>query len=496
VVVKVVRRLAWKLEVSSRVLHAVRVFLPNFLSASFFLHMTHAYDGNVLRHLSLLARSPSVPCLYASARLPAKIKASSIIQLTMTTFPPMPLLPITSPSTISACHNLPLRPSDIFICSYPKSGTTWTQHIVLSLLLADRRYRTRTASVNSYSGSDDDIEDDLPYNHVSNYAPFFESDAHWQSPSPNRSSNKTMLLADSVQMNHDRLGRRVFNTHLRWGMLPKRREVASNSSTQQKDDNDDDNARSSDNNNNNIYKERPQCGKFIYITRNQIDVVASFYHHRSSKKDGRYNTDTFERFVQDWMEGKLPYGSSLDHLIGYAAGFADNLYDTTSSSSHGHDDFGDGSSSSYDDGGDGGDDTSNQGRPLLLLSYEKMKSNLHNEVFRIMSFLNLTHIPLDVLNEEILPSFDFDSMKKNIDKFQPKWVGWLDGFQFLRRGVTGDGMRLMLNSPSGDGESSELMDAYNEWVEREEYCYQISNMLQGDCYEDCREVFLSVVEMK
>jgi len=267
-----------------------------------------------------------------------------------------------------------------------------------------------------------------------------------------------MLLADSVQMNHDRLGRRVFNTHLRWDMLPKRREVASNSSTQQKDDNDDDNdddnARSSDNNNNNIYKERPQCGKFIYITRNQIDVVASFYHHRSSKKDGRYNTDTFERFVQDWMEGKLPYGSSLDHLIGYAAGFADNLYDTTSSSSHGHDDFGDGSSSSYDDGGDGGDDTSNQGRPLLLLSYEKMKSNLHNEVFR------------------------------------------MDGFQFLRRGVTGDGMRLMLNSPSGDGESSELMDAYNEWVEREEYCYQISNMLQGDCYEDCREVFLSVVEMK
>eukprot|EP00985_Skeletonema_marinoi_P002090 scaffold846_cov149-Skeletonema_marinoi.AAC.3 len=187
------------------------------------------------------------------------------------------------------------------------------------------------------------------------------------------------------------------------------------------------------------------------------------------------------------MDGKLPFGSSLHHLISYAGGFADNLYDTTASS-RGHDDIGDEESNSVTD------------QPLLLLSYEKMKSNLRTEAIRIIFSLHLTHIPSRVLEEEILQSFEFSSMKNNIEKFQPKWVGWLNGFQFLRKGVTGDGRRLLLNRSTNDsgggeeGEPSELMDAYNDWVEREECLSQISNVLQGDYYEDSREIFLSVVE--
>ncbi len=377
----------------------------------------------------------------------------------------MPLLSITSPSTIAACRNFPLRPSDTFICSYPKSGTTWTQHIVLTLLLADRKYKIAAcADVNSNSSS----TGELVYNHVSDYAPFFEIDAHWQSSSTN---DNTKILAESVRKNHDRLGRRVFNTHLRWDMLPKQRE-ASVGDTQQYHDA------------NNMLNERPQCGKFIYVTRNQIDVVASFYHHLSNQKEGTY-TDTFEAFLRDWMDGKVPFGCSLHHLIGFANAFADNFYDTT--------DVGDDGTSS-----NAGSGTVDQ--PLLLLSYEKMKANLRSEVLRIISFLNLTHIPSKVLEEEILPSFEFSSMKNNIEKFQPKSVGWLNGFQFLRRGVTGDGKKLLLNkstkSDGGEeeGESSELMDAYNEWVEREEYRSKISNALRGNSNEEYREGFLDVVE--
>lgn len=379
----------------------------------------------------------------------------------------MPLLSITSPSTIAACRNFPLRPSDTFICSYPKSGTTWTQHIVLTLLLADRKYKIAAcADVNSNSSSTDS---DLAYNHVSDYAPFFEIDAHWQSSS---SDDKSKILAESVRKNHDRLGRRVFNTHLRWDMLPKQRE-ASGGDTQQYQDA------------NNVRNERPQCGKFIYVTRNQIDVVASFYHHLSNQKEGTY-TDTYEAFLRDWMDGKVPFGCSLHHLIGFAYAFADNMYDTA---------IGDGASSN----------TSSSGmdqplhKPLLLLSYEKMKVNLRSEVLRIISFLNLTHIPSNILEEEILPSFEFSSMKSNIEKFQPKSVGWLNGFQFLRRGVAGDGKKLLLKKSTNDGgeeegESSELMDAYNDWVEREEYRSKIFNALQGNSNEDCREVFLGLVE--
>ena len=85
----------------------------------------------------------------------------------------MPLLPISSPKTVTKCRNLPLRASDVFICSYPKSGTTWTQQIVLSLLLADKRY----TPTDSTAGNTDDkadtntgeVEDtaEEEYNHVS-----------------------------------------------------------------------------------------------------------------------------------------------------------------------------------------------------------------------------------------------------------------------------------------------------------------------------------------
>jgi len=82
----------------------------------------------------------------------------------------MPLLPITSQSTITKCKELPLRASDIFICSYPKSGTTWTQQIVLSLLLADKRYDTAaTTAAKSDDINTGEAEDtkEEEYNHVS-----------------------------------------------------------------------------------------------------------------------------------------------------------------------------------------------------------------------------------------------------------------------------------------------------------------------------------------
>ena len=47
----------------------------------------------------------------------------------------MPVLPITSEETLAACRAMRVKPGDIFIASYPKSGTTWTQNILTTLLL-------------------------------------------------------------------------------------------------------------------------------------------------------------------------------------------------------------------------------------------------------------------------------------------------------------------------------------------------------------------------
>ncbi|KAL7463343.1 hypothetical protein ACHAXS_005021 [Conticribra weissflogii] len=348
----------------------------------------------------------------------------------MASFPAMPLLSITSPETIVACKSLPLRPSDIFICSYPKSGTTWTQHIVLSLILADRRCRLQKEHYYKKGTSNHKtIEFDIHYDHVSDFAPFFEIDAHWDL--------KNKCLAEPVTTNHDRLGRRVFNTHLRWEMLPKYSEEKRG------------NHKEHDSSTGAL---RPSCGKFIYVTRNVLDVCASFYHHLSNQKEGTY-IESFPNFFRDWMAGKIPFGSPLHHLLSFAQGFNDNHYSGK--------DFGD------------------VDHPLMLLSYQDMKINLREQVLRIIDFLGLC-IPLDVVDNELLPTFGFQSMKENSHRFQPKSVTWLNGFQFLRNGEIGDGKKLTLAVEDKDLENYEksLHDKYQEWLENEKYRELVKKILR------------------
>lgn len=378
----------------------------------------------------------------------------------MASFPPMPLLPITSPETIDACKSLPLQPSDIFICSYPKSGTTWTQHIVLSLIIADRRYRLQKENESIKANSNQNIIDDpdIDYDHVSDFAPFFEIDAHWEL------ENKR--IAESVIANHDRLGCRVFNTHLRWEMLPKYSEDRHNNCIEQ---------------NPSTGVLRPTCGKFIYVTRNILDVCASFYHHLSNQKEGTY-TEGFHRFARDWMAGKIPFGSPLHHLLSFAQGFNDNHY------------------SGKDCSGDA------VNRPLLLLSYEDMKLNLREHVLRIMEFLGLQNIPLDVLDNELLPTFDFHWMKENCHKFQPKSVTWLNGFQFLRNGKVGDGKKLIVVVEGKEGTNDTksdhhhenddrlLHDEYQAWIENEGYSELVKECLRDVDDDYVYNIFRNVVE--
>ena len=168
----------------------------------------------------------------------------------------LPLLPISSASTIASCASLPLCISDVFICSYPKSGTTWTQNIVHKLL----------------SNGVKNLE------HISESAPFFEVDAHW------RTGEAT--LSPSVVAGHARAngGRRVFNTHLLWSMLPHARHAA----------------------------------RYIYVVRSGSDVAFSFFKHLSSQKgDGGWDIDTqggWDVFFTAWLAGEIPYGKWAAHV--------------------------------------------------------------------------------------------------------------------------------------------------------------------------------------
>ncbi|KAL3783519.1 hypothetical protein HJC23_009484 [Cyclotella cryptica] len=243
-------------------------------------------------------------------------------------------------------------------------------------------------------------------------------------------------------------------------MLPKTKATVSNDSLQ------------------GVQFKRPACGKFIYVTRNLLDVCASFYHHLSNQKEGTY-TGSFQAFVRDWMDGKVAFGSPVHHLLSFAEGFRDNCY-----ANHDHRDT----------------NPTNTDRPLLLLSYEEMKCNLREQVFLIMKFLNLHHIPIEILDNEILPTFEFQSMKANAHRFQPKSVTWLNGFQFLRRGESGDGKSLFIGGAtngSNEGNKS-LLSEYEKWLNRQGYRDQIDKLFNYSSSDieakRLRDVFVGVVD--
>jgi hypothetical protein len=171
--------------------------------------------------------------------------------------PEMPLLPITSQRTVEACRSLQVTDDDIFVCSYPKSGTTWTQNLVCRLLAVS-------------------IGMTIPEDwHLSQSAPFFELDQYWQGK--DRVPPQTPLeLVD--QQTGTKKTHRVFNTHLRPHQLPP-------------------NAR---------------C---IYVIRDALDVLTSFFFHLANmaEADGGY-AETAEQFCSDFVDGTVLYGKWQDHL--------------------------------------------------------------------------------------------------------------------------------------------------------------------------------------
>lgn len=127
-------------------------------------------------------------------------------------------------------------------------------------------------------------------------------------------------------MNHKNLRRRVFNTHLRFDMLPK-----------------------------------GDTAKFIYIVRFPLDVCVSFFHHLSNQVEGGYR-GTIDSFFDEWMAGSIAFGSWSDHVLSYSSAFAKA----------------DGERASVGDG-----------REFLFLTYENMINDLAKVIKRLVEFLGL-----------------------------------------------------------------------------------------------------------
>lgn len=264
------------------------------------------------------------------------------------------------------------------------------------------------------------------YKHVSDYAPFYEVDAHWDT--------NTQSLSSAIQENHEHLGRRVFNTHLRWDMLPSHTSATSSTTR--------------------------RGAKFIYLLRNPLDVCVSFYSHLSNQVEGGFD-GTLEDFIPQWIDGRIAFGSWIDHLLSFAMSLADakplapNVFQCS------------------------------DGREIIVLSYEDMLSDLSSVVQQLVAFLDLDSIDEDQLRNELIPTFTFGHMKGQLDKFQPRSVQWKNGFQFLRNGVAGDSRSVV---------AQDQVHLFRESIRKRRVLEFLAQVLQGESLKHVHNLFCSLVD--
>jgi hypothetical protein len=264
----------------------------------------------------------------------------------------MMLLSMSSKSTIEHCLSLKDcldGRKTLFICSYPKSGTTWMQAIVYNLLSNGNQH----------------------FSHISEYSPFFEVDKNWDFSEGNTIDGKIKL---QHEMKFQQLGWRVFNTHLRWEMMPKQPNM-----------------------------------RYIYVVRNGKDVALSFFQHLSNQNDADCFDGTLLDFLSKWCNAQLPYGNWLHHLQSWAAVYKSNA------SKHG-----------------------SETPEVLFVRYQDMVANPLQCVNRIVDYLGLHASITDQRAEELLEYVSFSYMKQHQEQYMPISVPWKEGYSFIRNGKVGD----------------------------------------------------------
>lgn len=250
------------------------------------------------------------------------------------------------------------------MASFPKSGTTWMQTIVVQLLLLQ-------------SLEEEEEEDTTDFAHISELAPFYEIDPHWED---NNDSAEFSKKFDWSRLDGDGR-RRIFNTHLRPDMLPQQKNHNANQ-------------------------------KVIYLTRNPLDVLTSFFHHLSNQhpQDGGY-TGTLENFCKEFCQGSLAYGKWSHHLAAWME-----------------------------------DITNPNQTSILWIRYEDLKEDRRTQIQRIASFLEVQHYLTETTLSRVLERTSFEYMRNHQERFHPISVRWKKGYHFIRKGAVGDHQSLLTES--------------------------------------------------
>ena len=128
-------------------------------------------------------------------------------------------------------------------------------------------------------------------------------------------------------------------------------------------------------------------------------------------ESGGSQWSSFDEFVDDALQGNLPYGKWIDHVTTWL---------------------------SYLEG--------EGSQKVLLLGYEDLCNDLPACLLKICQHLNLSLKAEDI--DFVAPSLSFESMSKDRSKYEPISVKWKDGYNFLRRGVVNDSHSAFFDSSS------------------------------------------------
>ncbi|KAH0818508.1 hypothetical protein GEV33_004283 [Tenebrio molitor] len=157
--------------------------------------------------------------------------------------------------------------------------------------------------------------------------------------------------------------------------------------------------------------------KIIYVARDVKDTCVSYYHYGKFVWD--YRTD-FNEYCDAFLRGKAPYSPYWNHVLSYWQ--------------------------------------LRHNPNVLFLRYEEMKSDLGGVIRRVSQFLqkNLTDEQIKILTHHL----DFESMKKNpavnYEAFYESLRKLRPEGRFIRKGIVGDHKTIM---------SLDMQKKFDDWIE-------------------------------
>ncbi|XP_022184433.1 luciferin sulfotransferase isoform X1 [Nilaparvata lugens] len=156
-----------------------------------------------------------------------------------------------------------VRPDDVWVISYPKCGTTWTQEMVWLI------------------GNDCDYEAAKSQLLLQRF-PFLEAVSIISQEIEGEEDDENVLGADTITFTEELPSPRFIKTHLTTKLLPQE-----------------------------IWIKKP---KIIYVTRDPKDAATSYYHHHRLWNG---YTGSYDTFMEGFLKDKLVYSPFWDHVIEY-----------------------------------------------------------------------------------------------------------------------------------------------------------------------------------